>query len=407
MKFHNPGIFIALVLLFFAGAQNANAQEYGQEKSAVQNFRSAEVLMTRKSWDHALEALNYCLYKDASYTDAYYSRALVHEHLNSDDQALIDLNIYLEFRPDHYEALLSRAQLRLRTGQYEMARDDFNRLLNTAPGETTAVFFRMDNVTGGVDQVFSAKGAGRAYLFNFIGLADSKLGNFHEALVAFDSAISHAPDEPDTWVNRGIAKIGLTDTSGAIEDYRKALTISPHHALAKHNLAVVRPMAEGGALLDQAIEDNPNMPFAWAERAYHKQEKKQWREALADYNEAIRLNSDEKEYFLNRGLVKEKLRDFDGAYKDYTKAIALQERFEQAWLNRGNLLSRLGRISEAIEDYSVAISWSPAYGAAWYNRALARHRINQREAACADLQNAEKFGMNVPVRAKAKICEVQ
>lgn len=405
MNFYNPGIFIALLLL--ALCRGVSAQQAGADRTAAQNLAAAEDFMARRQWPSALEALNLSLAKDATLTEAYYTRALVHERLGNDSDALTDLNIYLEFRPDHYEALLSRAQLRMRSAQYDLAKADFVRLLTLSPGETTAVFFQTDQVTGGVSGIFSARGASRAQLFNFIGLADTRLGNFAEAVVVFDSAIAAAPGVPDYWVNRGLARVGMGDTAAAVTDYRQALGIDPRHALAKHNLWVVRGKSEGSAMLDHAIDDNPNMPFAWAERAYYKQENKQWKGALADYNQAIRLDPDEKEYYLNRGLVKEKLHDNSGAYEDITKALELDGRFDKAWLSRGNLMTRLGHYPEAIEDYTAAITWSPAYSAAWYNRALARDRMHQKAAACYDLEQAEKLGMAIPPKVKGKLCGQQ
>ncbi len=65
----------------------------------------------------------------------------VHDHFDSLNKALTDYNIYLEYRPDHHEALLGRAQVRLRLNQYELAKGDLLKMLDLPLGETTAIFF--------------------------------------------------------------------------------------------------------------------------------------------------------------------------------------------------------------------------------------------------------------------------
>lgn len=363
--------------------------------------------MERRNWSAALNSLNQCLQQDPMYADAYYSRAIVLDRLDSVNKALTDYNIYLEFRPEHHEALLARAQLRLRAKQYLLARQDFELLLRTPPGETTAVFYKQDPRTGAVNGVFTSKGQDNAYLYNFIGQASTELGEYVRAIGAYDSALRIDPRDPDVLVNRGIAKAKNTDTTEAILDYQRALVINPQHVVAKHNLALIshgKANSTPSKLLDEAIEENPNIPSAYSERGYRHMKSGDYKSALKDYNEAIRLDSVNEEYFLNRGLVKEKLGDTRGAFSDYTKAIRIKKDFVKAWLNRGNLLSRTGRVSEAVEDYSVAIIYAPDYGAAWYNRAIANGRLKEKERACGDIKEAERLGFRVDGKVKSALC---
>jgi tetratricopeptide (TPR) repeat protein len=50
---------------------------------------------------------------------------------------------------------------------------------------------------------------------------------------------------------------------------------------------------------------------------------KQAKEALLDYNQAIKLNPDYKEAYANRAYCKQYLKDNDGACNDFKKAVAL------------------------------------------------------------------------------------
>jgi tetratricopeptide (TPR) repeat protein len=376
-------------------------------RSAQRCYEMGEAFLEKREWSNAHAAFDACLQNDAYFADAYYARGLAREHLNEWPEALTDYNIYLEWKPDHVEARFNRAQLRFRLEQYELARQDFITLLQQPPGETTTVFFRQDAFSGAVNQVFTAQGANKAYLFNYLGLTETQLNHIEAAVASFDSALRFVPDA-DVYVNRGIALEKMTRPDDARKDYQTALKLNAHHALAKHNLGALEAKGkkpEALKLLDEAIEDNPKLPYAYAERGYARWENGDYENALMDYNEAIRIDSSQADYFLNRGLVHEKLNHHLAAYRDYTRAVNLNEKLEKAWLSRGNLLTRLNRLSEAIDDYTIALIFHPTYATACYNRALAYQRLGQLRKACTDLLRAEELKMEVPARLKKQVCE--
>jgi tetratricopeptide (TPR) repeat protein len=401
-------LWVAILCGLDCDAQAPGASVDEKRRSAGYYYRVGEVQIGKHEWIAARDALNSCLREDPMYVDAYYSRALVNEHFDSLDQALTDYNIYLEFRPGHHEALFGRAQLRMRMDQNALARSDLLRLLSLPSGETTSVFFRQDVYSGGVDQVFTSKGANKSYIYNALGLTTMRLNAYDEAIGYFDSAVSLSPDDPDLYVNRGMAKEKKSDTTEAINDYQRALMYNPQHAVAKTNLSAIskgKNVADRDpTLLDEAIEDNPKLPFAYAERAWLNFQKGNFTKAIQDYNEAISLDPSQPEYFLNRGLAREKLKDTQGAYSDYTAAIKIRNDFEKAWLNRGNLLARTGKLNEAVEDYTVAITHFPEYASAFFNRAMVLNRLQKRDLACADLQTAEKLGVKVEPKAWKSVC---
>lgn len=416
-KFRFRWIFSLAVL--FSGfyclegfAQTARNTDGGEKRrSADYYYRVGEVQLEKHNWIGARDSFDACLRENPRYADAYYSRAIIHEHFDSLDRALTDYNIYLEFRPEHHEALFGRAQVRMRLDQDELAKADLLRLLQLPPGETTTVFYRQDYHTGAVDQIFTSKGtegAHKGYILNTLGLLDVKLGSYDEAILYFDSSLRAAPGDPDVLVNRGTAKEKKLDTLAAIEDYKRALILDPQHAIAKHNLAAITKgksySGMDSKLLDEAVNDNPKLPFTYSERGYVNLQKGNYAKALDDYDHAISLDPTEPDYFLNRGLIREKLNNPQGAYSDYTEAIRLQNDYGMAWLNRGNLLAKLGKLQEAVEDYTVAITYVPNYASAFFNRAMVLNRLKQRDLACKDLQTAERLGSKVDPKAWKSIC---
>ena len=383
---------------------------FSQDKrmDAGKLYEQGEAAHNAGDYKLALEYLNKCLKETPGFADAYYTRGATREQLDDLRGANTDYNIYLELKPDQPEALLSRATVRYQLGLYEQSKADLLKLLELPSGETGTIFFNRSASAKGSNQIMTVQGNMKPQIFNYLGLVETKLGNYKAAISWLDSAISLQSKDADYFVNRGIAKEALNDTT-AMQDYLTALKLRPEHTIALHNIAVLkRKKGQASSLedeLEKAIESDSSMLYPYLERAYQRMEGGYFKGALEDYNKALEIETKDPEIWLNRGHVKEKLDDLKGAYADYSKAIELDEKYGKAWLNRGNVLSRQGRIEDAIEDYTVAITFNPDYAAAFYNRAIARQRAKKLPEACQDLNKAESLGLAVPDKMKKEICK--
>ncbi len=381
-----------------------------QSRSAATYYEKGEEALKNKSYKTALAHFNECLRLNPYYYDAYYSRALTRESLGDKQGALNDYNIYLESKPEDKEALFSRAVGRYDYGQWAMAKEDFLKLLSMPHGgETNIVYFQTDQSADGETRAFTAHHDLAATALNYLGLIETKLKNYVQAELYFDSAIHLHPKDPDYYLNRGIAKLHAGDSAKAILDFEKTLILNPESSLARHNLAVLSKSKsnkdETERLLTEAIEKNPKQSYSYAERGLVRKESGNLKGALSDYNEAIRLDPGDPDYWLNRGIIKEQSKDINGALADYQQVIALKPDYEKGWLNHGNALMKLNRLPEAIEDYTVAITYFPEYGLAYYNRGLTYHRLGKKTEACLDLEQAKKFGAAIEPKVIRTICK--
>jgi tetratricopeptide (TPR) repeat protein len=393
-------------LLIFDGV-NAQTQILNQKRDAATNFADGEHFMENNEWEAAHASLNTCLQIDPAFADAYYARGLVREHLELFAEALTDFSIHLALKPDHIEALFKRAQLHYQLKHYSLAKEDFLKLLEFPAGETSTIFFERSNFNGGVNQIFTAQGSGKKRIYNWLGLTETALQEYTQALIHFDSAIRLSPRDPDLYVNRGIAFEKNGDFNMAKTAYVKALEINSNHALAYFNLHALSPklnQTHSIELLDSAIANNTTLPYAYAERGYIYLNKGKYLEALIDYKQAIDINPKEADYYLNRGVIYEKLKRFEHAYTDYSIAVQLDEGLVSAWLNRGNVLLKLKKEKLAIGDYSAAIAFEPDYAAAYYNRGLAYYQLKQYAEACSDLRTAKRLGQALPASLESKVC---
>jgi protein O-mannosyl-transferase len=96
-----------------------------------------------------------------------------------------------------------------------------------------------------------------------------------------------------------------------------------------------------------------------------------YRQAIEDFNEAIRLNPRYADALFNRGNVYASIGQYEQAVADYNEVIRLNPDYTDAYLNRGGAYSDLGRYQLALEDLNKVISMKKHFAAVFYKRGVA------------------------------------
>ena len=113
--------------------------------------------------------------------------------------------------------------------------------------------------------------------------------------------------------------------------------------------------------------------------------------ALANYDQAIKLDSNYAEAYFNRGYAYSYLGEKQKAIADYTQVIQLKPNYANAYYNRGIAYSNLGEKQKAIDDYNQAIKLNPNLAHAYYNRGNTRSQLDNKEGAIQDFQKAAEL----------------
>lgn len=117
----------------------------------------------------------------------------------------------------------------------------------------------------------------------------------------------------------------------------------------------------------------------WAVEYYDKRDNDR---AIADYNEATRIDPAYGDAFYGRGNAWEG--ECDRAVADYDEAIRLKPKNPCALYNRGSAWQAKGDNDRAIADYNEAIRLAPNYAAALNNRGNAWSNKGDTDRAIAD-----------------------
>jgi tetratricopeptide (TPR) repeat protein len=147
--------------------------------------------------------------------------------------------------------------------------------------------------------------------------------------------------------------------------------------------------ANGNSLFNSTIDTQNAVTYF--DRGLAKQKKGDLDGAMADYNQAIKLNPNDAAAYNARGVLRKKKSDLDGAMADYNQAIKLDPKFAFAYNNRGNVSRKKGDLNGAVADYDRAIKLNPNYPSPYKNRGYVKFIKGDFDGAMADYNQAIKL----------------
>ena len=190
------------------------------------------------------------------------------------------------------------------------------------------------------------------------GSALSASGRLTEAIEDYGRALTVSPSFQPAYVARGAAQFRLGQVQPAIADYDAAIRLDPRDSLAFHNRAVAL----------RSIGQNSR--------------------AIQDYSEAVRLDRFNTESLIGRGVAYQVLEDHARAVVDFTAAVRIRPRLASAYSNRGVSYRALGQEDLALQDFETSLRVDPTYGRALVNRGAMRRARGDLDGAFADFDRA-------------------
>jgi tetratricopeptide (TPR) repeat protein len=105
---------------------------------------------------------------------------------------------------------------------------------------------------------------------------------------------------------------------------------------------------------------------------------------------------------VNRGVILHQLQRVQPAMDDFNNALRMDPEQADAWLNRGVAKITLGQYSDALTDIQKGIDLGPSEPAlAYYDRAIAHEKLGRVRDAYFDYQRALKEAPNFTAAANA------
>ena len=126
-------------------------------------------------------------------------------------------------------------------------------------------------------------------------------------------------------------------------------------------------------------------------RAIAYAKKGQYDHAIADFDQAIRLDPDSIFALNNRGAAYARKGQYDDAIADFNEAIRIDASYAITYNNRGIAYAKKGQYDRAIEDFDQAIRFDPKDASALKNRSLAKRLMGNTVGANTEVANALKI----------------
>jgi tetratricopeptide (TPR) repeat protein len=191
-------------------------------------------------------------------------------------------------------------------------------------------------------------------------LAAAKAEQERQTRAAAEAEAKRKAEEAKKAFDQGTAAVVIGDNDRAIADFNQAIRLNPTYALAFGNRG-----------------------FVYARKDSNDR-------AIADFNEAIRLDPTYAIAFRGRGVAYGNKGDYDRAIADFTEAIRLDPKLAPAFSNRGLAYERKGSFDRAIADYNEAIRLNPTDATSFCRRGRAKLKINEQGGE-ADIARAKQL----------------
>ena len=153
---------------------------------------------------------------------------------------------------------------------------------------------------------------------------------------------------------------------------------------------------------DEAIRLDPKDVLARRIRGATRAVGQEYGKALADFTEVIRLTPQDPDAYRDRGTARMSSQDVEGALADFNQAIQLDPKDASTYVSRAAAMIAKKENDKAIADFDEAIRLDPKNVDAYLLRASVRGQKGEFDQAIADFTQIIKIDPNVPLAYEAR-----
>jgi tetratricopeptide (TPR) repeat protein len=136
------------------------------------------------------------------------------------------------------------------------------------------------------------------------------------------------------------------------------------------------------------IEPPPQDADGWFELGLKQADAGLLAEAIASWDEALKIDPNLDSVWHNRGAAFGQLGKFEEAIACFDEAINIRPEVKESWQDKAFALYQLEKFEEAIACWDKLLELAPEHYQAWYNRGCALEILGQSEAAKTSYQKA-------------------
>lgn len=238
----------------------------------------------------------------------------------------------------------------------------------------------------------------RQLLFNK-ALAETETKDYAAADSTFAALLRYYPSFDSGYLGRARLRLMQADTTAASEDIDKALAINRNAVNAyimRADIAISRAADFKSALadMDEAIRLAPRLAGLYVNRAYLRYSLDDYFGAMADFDYSLQLDPVNRAALFNRGLLLTEAGANDKALADFNRLLELEPDNYRALYNRSLLHKAKGMYRQAIADIDKVIAEFPELPNAYYIRGEVYRDMHDLVRAKRDIDHGRQLARN-------------
>ncbi len=358
--------------------------------SAASASPSASTLIDRGRYQEAISVCTQALKRKSKNGSSFYRlRGIAYGNLKQYQKSIADCSESIRLNATHASVYLTRAKSYSFLDEDQLARDDCSKAIILDPTFADAYFTRAvanarlktyEQANSDFSQAIKLNYSDMDFAYGNRGLVLQRLGKYKDALEDYNRALSITPNSFWELYHRAGLNHALKNDADALNDSTKAIAAAPKNSdpyvlrgeidqcLKLHRLAI--------ANFDEALRLATNSSRCYRIHALRAESRVQTRDlkgAMLDYDEAVtqihmQLSSIVPEknkskiiefaqwLHTTRGWHRKESGDNLGALDDYTEAINLGSKDAMNYHERGFAHFDLQHFAEAISDANTGIS---------------------------------------------------
>jgi tetratricopeptide (TPR) repeat protein len=307
--------------------------------------------------------------------EVYGDRAELLLLLGRPEEAFEFLGKSLKLEGERADLLTAAGNVLFKQGKLEAAAKTYEHAIAADPKYAPALFnmysvlVQMGDHERASKVAESLRGSGSGWLSKAVASLDAyRCKDYKRAIEAVEVA---ATMENLAMLQnmRGMVKLEMGDTDGAVEAFTRALEMPLDPAEGHNNLGVAllrKGEAEkAGTEFDRAIRAQRNYPAAWSNRGCVLYRVERVREAIACFEESL-VMAPTTVAMTNKGFCQLSIDVLPDAVQSFEQSIRIAETPE-AYNDKGIALKRLGRAPEALVAFNESLRLAPQFKDAMAN----------------------------------------
>ncbi|WBO85971.1 tetratricopeptide repeat protein [Hymenobacter yonginensis] len=274
-------------------------------------------------------------------------------------------------QPRNASLYARRAAFRLDAGQLEPALRDVNEALNLddTKGEFYFIRARALRLQGKLQSALAAadvasrRGYASAELNLLVGETHLAAREYQTAIDYLDRALQQEPDHTAALFYKGMAYVGLQDTTQALDYLRASLARDPRQPETLHQLAFLsnayRQPANAAVYAARGLKVAPTFGPLWYDYGRQFELQNQPDSAVRIYTRAVQLDTTFYRADYRLGLASYKARRYAEVVPHLQRALRRSPRLAGARQMLAESFESLGRYPEAAAQYRLLVQENP------------------------------------------------